>query len=234
MQSRLNSLLESDSLPAGELPKYLPPQFPQWDRSIHEKIAYSSSILGGIPECCPVNDVHQHLTNNFSAANVLSEEELKDCECRSPRNYPQDNRPIATLVSAFYQMSSKHPVKMYEKTSSQLLATSDPMIIFCQPNTTWVDFFIERRKHAPTIVVPLSAKELRLVKHFPQETFWKAQYDIDPEAPTHHKNVNTMLYVIWNEKLIMLHTAAMLNPFNTTQFVWVDIGYWRNPGESNS
>jgi hypothetical protein len=43
-----------------------------------------------------------------------------------------------------------------------------------------------------------------------------------------------MLYVIWNEKLIMLHTAAMLNPFNTTQFVWVDIGYWRNPGESNS
>ena len=232
MQRRLNALLESDALPAEELPKYLPPQFPQWDRSIHERITSSSTILGMPPECCPSNDVHQHLTKNFSKDNVLSEKELSDCTCRSPRNYAQDNRPIATLVTAFYQMSSKHPVKMYQKTSGQLLSTSDPMIIFCEPNSTWVDFFIEKRKHAPTIVVPLPAKELRLVKHFPQESFWKAQYDIDPEAPTHHKNVNTMLYVIWDEKLVLLHTVGMLNPFNTTQFVWVDTGYWRNPGEN--
>jgi hypothetical protein len=129
-------------------------------------------------------------------------------------------------------MSSKHPVKMYEKTSTQLLATSDPMVIFCQPNSTWVDFFIQNRKHAPTVVVPLDANELRLVKHFPRDTFWKKQYEIDPEAPTHHKGVNTMLYVIWDEKLVLLHSAAMLNPFNSTQFVWVDTGYWRNPGEN--
>jgi len=37
------------------------------------------------------------------------------------------------------------------------------------------------------------------------------------------------LYIIWNEKLVLLQSAAMLNPFNTTQFVWVDTGYWRNP-----
>ena len=229
MERRLDALLESDSLPAGELPTYLPPQFPQFDRSIHKRIAHESIILGMPPECCPNIDAHKMLTKNFSEANVLSEEELNDCECRSPRNYPKENRPIATLVTAFYQMSSKHPVKMYQKTSGQLMSTSDPMIIFCEPNSTWVDFFIERRKHAPTIIVPLPSKELRLVQHFPQETFWKKQYEIDPEAPTHHKNVNTMLYVIWDEKLVLLHTACMLNPFNTTQFVWVDTGYWRNP-----
>jgi hypothetical protein len=221
--------MQSDSLPQEQLPKYLPPQFPQWDRTIHQHIARDSTILGMPPECCPNTDVHKHLTKNFSDANILSEEELNDCQCRSPRNYARDDRPIATLVTAFYQMSSKHPVKMYQKTSSQLLATSDPLIIFCEPNSTWVQFFLEKRKHAPTIIVPLAAKELRLVKHFPQETFWKQQYSLDPEAPTHHKNVNTMLYVIWDEKLVLLQTAAMLNPFNTTQFVWVDTGYWRNP-----
>ncbi|KAL3778413.1 hypothetical protein HJC23_004734 [Cyclotella cryptica] len=230
IEGRLNALLESDRVPPEEtLPKYLPPQFPQWDRSIHRHIVFSSNITGMPPECCPSNIVHQHLTKNFSAENVLSEAELRDCKCRYPRNYPTRNGPTSTLVTAFYQMSSKHPVKMYEKTSTQLLATADPMIIFCQPNSTWVDFFIQNRKHAPTIVVPLDVNELRLVKHFPQATFWKKQYEIDPEASTHHKGVNTMLYVIWDEKLILLHSAAMLNPFNTTQFVWVDTGYWRNP-----
>jgi hypothetical protein len=38
-----------------------------------------------------------------------------------------------------------------------------------------------------------------------------------------------MLYIIWDEKLLLLHSAAMLNPFNTTQFLWVDTGYFRNP-----
>ena len=222
MDKRLSALLESDAHGGRQ---FLPPQFPQWDRSLHKLIARDSTILGMPPECCPNNDAYRMLTNG----KVLSEEELQDCECRSPRNYPSNNRSMATLVTAFYQMSSKHPVKMYQKTSGQLLATSDPMIIFCEPKTDWVDFFIERRKHAPTIIVPLPSEEFRLIRQFPQETFWKKQYEIDPEAPTHHKNVNTMLYVIWDEKLVLLHTAAMLNPFNTTQFVWVDTGYWRNP-----
>jgi len=226
---RYNQLLESDHT---DTLRYLPPQFPQWDRSIHEHIISSSStILGLPPKCCPSNVVHRFLTKNQSEANVLSDEELADCECRSPRNYPKDgnDRPTTTIITAFYEISSKHPVRMYEKTSGQLLATADPMIIFCEPNSRWVNFFKEQRQHAPTIVVPLSANELRLKKHFPQETFWKDQYNIDPEGPTHHKNVNTMLYVIWDEKLVLLHTAAMLNPFNTTQFAWVDTGYFRNP-----
>ncbi|KAL7541074.1 hypothetical protein ACHAXR_010613 [Thalassiosira sp. AJA248-18] len=228
---RYKELIESDLRWDSLLPKYLPPQFPQWDRAIHQHIASpDSTILGMPPQCCPSNGNHRFLTKNHSEANVLSEDELNDCECRSPRNYPEGvGRPIATIVTAFYQMSSKHPAKMYQKSSGQLLATSDPMIIFCEPNSTWVNFFIEQRKHAPTIVVPLSANELRLKQHFSQESFWKTQYKIDPEGPTHHKGVNTMLYIIWDEKLVLLHSAAMLNPFNTTQFIWVDTGYCRNP-----
>lgn len=236
IERRYNDLVESDSRSEYALPKFLPPQFPQWDRSVQKHIIASGpNIFGMPPECCPTNTIHQFLTKNFSKTNILSDEELKDCQCRSPRNYPVGdngeniNRPIATLVTAFYEMSSKHPKKMYEKTSLQLLATSDPMIIFCEPGSTWVEFFTERRQHAPTMVVPMSVKNLRLLQHFPQETFWKKQFEIDPEGPTHHKNINTMLYIIWDEKLILLQSAAMLNPFNTTQFAWVDTGYWRNP-----
>ena len=231
MLSRYNELLESDLRWNSLLPKYLPPQFPQWDRTIHERIVSMDSTILGFPTvCCPTNINHQHLTKNMSEYNVLSEDELNDCECRSPRNYPEGmGRPIATIVTAFYEMSSKHTVQMYRKSAGQLLSTADPMIIFCEPNTTWVDFFIEQRKHAPTIVVPLPAAELRLKQHFGQETFWRKQYEIDPERTTHHKDVNTMLYIIWNEKLILLQSAAMLNPFNTTQFVWIDTGYCRGP-----
>ncbi|KAL9188351.1 hypothetical protein ACHAXT_006729 [Thalassiosira profunda] len=230
MEWRYNQLIESDSQDS-LLPTYLPPQFPQWDRAIHQHIVSpDATILGLPPECCPTNANHRFLTKNFSEANVLSDEELKDCTCRSPRNYPEGkDRPTTTIVTAFYEMSSKHPARLYEKTSGQLLATADPMIIFCEPDSKWVNFFIEQRKHAPTIVVPLAANDLRLKQHFSQETFWKKQYDIDPEATTHHKGVNTMLYIIWDEKLVLLHSAAMLNPFNTTQFIWVDTGYCRNP-----
>lgn len=231
MERRYTELMESDLRWDSLLPNYLPPQFPQWDRAIHQHIASpEATVVGMPPRCCPSNANHKFLTKNHSEENVLSEEELNDCECRSPRNYPEGaGRPVATIVTAFYQMSSKHPVKMYQKNSGQLLSTADPMIIFCEPKSTWVDFFIEQRKHAPTIVVPLSANDLRLKQHFAQETFWKTQYKIDPEGPTHHKGVNTMLYIIWDEKLVLLHSAAMLNPFNTTQFIWVDTGYWRNP-----
>lgn len=116
---------------------------------------------------------------------------------------------------------------MYEQSAVQLLATADPMIIFCEPGSRWETYFKEQRRHAPTLVVPLPVEELVLVKRFPQDTFWKAQAAIDPEGSTHHKGVNTLLYVIWNEKLVLLQTAAMLNPFNTTQFLWADAGYWR-------
>lgn len=236
MERRYNDLLQSDSNSNTAIPKFLPPQFPQWDRSIHKHIAAPDAVIIGMPpECCPTNVVHQHLTKNFSKDNVLSDEELKDCTCRSPRNYPVGNngetinRPTATLVTAFYEMSSKHPRKMYEKTSQQLLSTADPMIIFCEPGSTWVEFFTEKRQHAPTIVVPMPVEELRLLQHFPQETFWKKQFEIDPEGTTHHKSINTKLYLLWDEKIVLLQSAAMLNPFNTTQFVWADTGYWRNP-----
>lgn len=230
IQWRYKQLIDSDGHQLDGNMNYLPPQFPQWDRSIHNHIiSPTSTILGLPPRCCPSIANHRFLTKNQSA--VLSEEELADCACRSPRNYPKDgnDRPTTTIVTAFYEMSSKHPVRMYQKTSGQLLATADPMIIFCEPNSTWVNYFIEQRQHAPTIVVPLTANNLRLKQNFPQETFWKNQYNIDPEGTTHHKNVNTMLYIIWDEKLILLHSAAMLNPFNTTQFAWVDTGYFRNP-----
>ena len=237
MESRYNDLLQSDSTSNNALPKFLPPQFPQWDRSVHKHIlAPDAAIITGMPpECCPTNTNHQFLSKNFSEFNVLSEDEIRDCTCRSPRNYPigndgeNNNRPTATLVTAFYEMSSKHPKRMYEKTSLQLLYTSDPMIIFCEPGSSWVTFFTEKRGHAPTIVVPMPVKELRLLQHFPQETFWKKQFEIDPEGTTHHKSINTMLYIIWSEKLVLLQSAAMLNPFNTSQFAWVDTGYWRNP-----
>ena len=217
MRARLDELIGSDSMPGPSSwpPKYLPPQFPQWDREVHRRIASpDASVLGLPPRCC--------------AGGGDAGGGPDDCECRSPRNYPDGaGGPIATIVTAFYELRSKHPVSLYQTAMAKILDTADPMIIFCEPNTTWFDFFAEKRKHAPTIVVPLPAADLRLKRRFRQETFWEGQYKIDPEGSSFHRGVNTVLYIIWNEKLILLHSAAMLNPFNTTQFLWVDAGYFK-------
>ena len=233
MRMRFEELIESDSRSSGPSsssssswpPKYLPPQFPQWDREVHRRIVSPDASVQGLPpRCCAAGGDDE----GDDDADVGSSDD-DSCVCRSPRNYPEGaGGPIATIVTAFYELSrSKHPVSLYQTAMAKILDTADPMIIFCEPNTTWFDFFVEKRKHAPTIVVPLPAADLRLKRRFRQETFWEGQYEIDPEGSSFHRGVNTLLYIIWNEKLILLHSAAMLNPFNTTQFLWVDAGYFK-------
>ncbi|KAL3808316.1 hypothetical protein ACHAXA_004045 [Cyclostephanos tholiformis] len=223
MFARYDDLVRSDATATvididggtNALPKYLPPQFPQWDRDLHRRMSSHETLIFGFPpRCCPMN-----ANPNNDAHRVIVDGETNDCACTSPRNYPPGRGvdgggggPIVTIVTAFYEIRSKHTAKSYQRWAAELLSTADPMIIFCEPNTTWTDYFVDRRGHAPTILVPLPSSDLRLGKRFPRETLWKGQHDIDPEGDTHHRDVDAMLYVIWLEKLIFLQGAAMLNP----------------------
>ena len=113
---RGRALAASDRRPPPQFPpRYLPPQFPQSDRSVHRSLASPAAAVVGLPpRCCPTNSHHRFVTRNKSA--VLSEAELADCACRAPRNYPEGfGRPVATLVTAFYQSESKaraHPTSL--------------------------------------------------------------------------------------------------------------------------
>ena len=77
-------------------------------------------------------------------------------------------------------------------------------------------------------MVPHPFSELVMSTTF-TESFWKEQHTIDLEAKVHR---GTGVYKIWNEKLIFIHAAMDLNPFNSPTFTWIDAGYFRNDGDS--
>ena len=54
--------------------------------------------------------------------------------------------------------------------------------------------------------------------------FWARQRLLDPESAIHR---SVEVYWIWDEKAQFLKRAADLNPFDSTFFAWVDIGYFR-------
>jgi len=128
-----------------------------------------------------------------------------------------------TIVTAYYAFESKHSVKEYTNWMKGLLQTSDPMIVFLQPNTPWVDIIKQHRKHAPTIIATLEFEKLVMSTTFTKE-FWDWQHQIDTERLVHK---SSGVYKIWNEKLIFLYNAILLNPFQTTGYAWMDIGYFR-------
>lgn len=103
-----------------------------------------------------------------------------------------------TIVTAYYQFTSKHGVGEYEKWFTRLLRASEPMIIFLEPGSSWYDFVLKQRTHAPTIIAPIQFDELVMSTTFTTE-FWDFMFSIDLEASV-HKSSN--VYKIWNEKLV--------------------------------
>ncbi len=128
-----------------------------------------------------------------------------------------------TIVTAYYEFYSKHSVKEYKKWMLGLFQTSDPIIIFVEPQSTWFDVVKELRQHAPTIIAQMKFDDLVMSTTFTDE-FWNYEFSIDTEAKIHH---GSGVYKIWNEKLIFLYNAIHLNPFQTKGFAWVDAGYFR-------
>ena len=132
------------------------------------------------------------------------------------------------IVTAYYEFESKHSVKEYKKWMIGLFQTSDPIIVFVEPGSKWVDEITEMRQHAPTIIAAMKFDDLVMSTTFTKE-FWDYQYSIDTEAKVHK---GSGVYKIWNEKLIFIHNAIQLNPFRTKGFAWVDAGYFRNVNDA--
>jgi len=57
----------------------------------------------------------------------------------------------------------------------------------------------------------------------PMMSFWEKQYDLDPEKDIH----NPELYAVWALKQEFVRIAVAANTFQSTWFVWCDIGIQR-------
>lgn len=130
----------------------------------------------------------------------------------------------ATLVTAYFEVPSKHSSGEYMSWMENIASVKDPMVIFTTKDK--VHLFREFRSHAlnTTLIVPMGLHDTLVVKEFGTE-FWKLQQGIDPEKRIHQ---SPLLYVIWNEKTNWLLTASEINPFGSDFFAWIDVGYLRD------
>lgn len=113
--------------------------------------------------------------------------------CESPP------KGVATVVTAYYDMASKHPTIQYREWFNKMLQASDPMVVFVDPNSEWKQFVLDRRRHAPTIVVDYPFHNFTMATRF-SDTFWKTEVFPRDNEKRFKKGVD--VYKIWNEKIV--------------------------------
>jgi len=133
------------------------------------------------------------------------------------------NTPRATLVTAYFELDSKHSSGEYEVWMNNMLSLEDPMVIFTTGD--WMHRIQILRGDAPTVVVPMELSDLWVARNWPAE-YWEKQLEVHPERSTHR---SYQLYWIWLSKSWFVMRAIKSNPFDSNAFVWCDIGSFRTP-----
>lgn len=141
--------------------------------------------------------------------------------------FPRDTAEISsftTIVTAYFEMPAKHPTSQYQLWMSNALSLRDAMVIYTTEG--YKDQVMTMRQHSlhNTRVVVMSIRDMWCVRHH-NRTYWQHQFDMDPEARIHK---SPMLYWIWCEKARFLQHVAAWDPFHSTYFSWIDIGYFRD------
>lgn len=134
---------------------------------------------------------------------------------------------MTTFVTCYYKVPSKHSHSKYEEWIKNFLSfyhgnlvlftTSDLLPLFNSiPTNASIHYIIKE------------LNEIDIIKKYnhiweEQEVFDKAHF------PPHSRGTRTKeCYKIWNSKLSFLKHAIEINPFNSQNFVWNDIGNVRN------
>jgi hypothetical protein len=124
-----------------------------------------------------------------------------------------------TLVTAYYEVKSKHNHGLYHQWGKTLLSLACPIVIFVEPRHA--QMIREWRGNKPLHLIELPFEDLEMWKEH-QET-WKKQHEIDPERGIHSPE----LYAVWAMKTTFVEKAIYVNPFDTEYFFWCDFGAFR-------
>jgi len=122
-----------------------------------------------------------------------------------------------TVVTAYYEISSKFEPKEYWDRINNLCLMACDFVIFTSPDL--VLKFKEIMKHTNAIVIGLELKDLF---HYKFYNIYKKHLEMD-----YNKKHSVELYIVWAEKLKFVKKVINLNPFSTDKFLWCDAGAFR-------
>jgi hypothetical protein len=131
----------------------------------------------------------------------------------------------STVVSAFYEMPSKQSLSTYKEWMGHFLRNINcHLVFFCEESMR--EFIMNSRESFmdKTEIIILPREQWTMNKKYP-ETFWKKQFNMDPEKELHK---STDLYKVWHEKKEFVKRAIALNPFDHDDFIWMDAGCVRS------
>lgn len=132
----------------------------------------------------------------------------------------QKTKP-ATVVSAYYEMPSKHSVEQY-KIWIRIFLESIPCYLVFFTEEPYKEFIEDCRKlyKDRTHIIVLDRSQWK-ANNFSKE-FWDNQFD-KCEEKTLHKS--SELLKIWYEKKEFVKRAIEINPFDHEDFIWNDAGF---------
>ena len=125
-----------------------------------------------------------------------------------------------TCVTGYWNVKNKHNDK-YNEWFKNTLSINCPYIIFTDINS--IDMIKECRQHFPTYYINCNIEDFYTFKY-------KDKMIVnDIHCPSVELNL------VWNEKIFMIQKAAIINPFNSDWFKWIDAGtcIYRNVKPSN-
>lgn len=150
------------------------------------------------------------LLNNVSTINMLKYE-----------------NPI-TIVTAIWEIPSKHDHQQYEEWSHRFFSQKVPLIVFTSSS------ILHRYKKIRDDICNQCLTHWMIDYDLPSqlpmfenitEDNWKNQHDNDPER---HIHKSYELYAIWIGKSWMLYWTSIHNIFKSEYFIWEDIGVFRS------
>ena len=129
----------------------------------------------------------------------------------------------ATVVSAYYEMPSKYNLELY-RTWIRLLLENVPFHLIFYTEEGLAPFIQDcRRAYQDRTVIIILPREKWIANQKYSQGVWNSLHGQDPEANIH----NPELYKVWFEKNHFVKRAIELNPFDHTDFVWMDAGICR-------
>ena len=127
----------------------------------------------------------------------------------------------ATVVSAYYEMPSKHSIEQYKIWIRAFLEAIPCYLVFFteEPYKEFIEDCRRDYKDRTTIII---LERSKWKANSFGEVFWEKQFEKCEEKPLHK---SSELLKVWYEKKEFVKRAIELNPFNHEDFVWTDAGF---------
>jgi galactoside 2-L-fucosyltransferase 1/2 len=156
--------------------------------------------------------------------NVFAHEPNPLCLCCCEWSIVLPPKHTNTIVTAYFEMNSKHAKSKYNTWMKNMLSFQDAMVIFTSPDL--VSKMESLRAHAMdrTKIISMKLSDTMLVSNYSMD-LWKNQFDMDTEKALHK---SYELFWLWLSKSWFVTQAIEMNPFSSDVFVWSDIGCFRD------